>query len=87
VLGPAVSAAALAAGLAGAATAAPPVGVCPKSFPEQPSPQQVFERWGPDFLAAFPRVDKNQDQIVCFKPLHPASGPGNFIDNTAAPHQ
>ena len=74
----------------GVAQASPPVGTCTKSYTEL-----TYEQAGmlPDPVqaqAAFTAVNANGDAFVCYKPY--PNGPhnghyGNFVDNTAAPHQ
>jgi hypothetical protein len=74
----------------GVAQASPPVGTCTKSYTEL-----TYEQAGtlPDPVqakAAFIAVNANGDAYVCYKPY--PNGPhnghyGNFVDNTAAPHQ
>jgi hypothetical protein len=89
-IGVALGTSTLAALAPGVAQASPPVGTCTKSYAEL-----TYEQAGmlPDPVqaqAAFMAVNANGDAYVCYKPY--PNGPhnghyGNFVDNTAAPHQ
>jgi hypothetical protein len=89
-IGVAVGTCLLVALVPGAAQASPLVGTCTKSYTEL-----TYEQAGrlPDPVlaqAAFTAVNANGDAYVCYKPY--PNGPhnghyGNFVDNTAAPHQ
>jgi hypothetical protein len=58
---------------------APPVGQCPQSFPDVITRAEALEI---DGAVIFDAVNKNGDDIVCFKPFNNAPG-GTLIDNTA----
>ncbi|HEY6935334.1 MAG TPA: hypothetical protein VI452_18210 [Marmoricola sp.] len=74
----------------GIASATPPVGVCPSDYTLM-TRSDVSQLPDADLaLAAFDAVDANGDSRVCYRPYR--NGPhnghyGNFIDDTAAPHQ
>ena|SRR5437868_14425999 len=73
-----------------AAQASPPVGTCPQSYTALTYRQAGMLPDGALAQAAFTVVNANGDAYVCYKPY--PNGPhnghfGNFIDNTAAPHQ
>ena len=72
-----LSAAAAAVTLPAAAVAAPPVGKCPKSFHEASIPDTPAS-----FLTAAPKIDANDDHVVCFKPMANDTRT-NVIDNVA----
>ena len=73
-----------------AAHAASPVGDCPSDY-RLMTQQDVSGLPDADLaLVAFDVVNHNGDDTVCYRPYR--NGPhnghyGNFIDNTAAPHQ
>jgi hypothetical protein len=62
------------------ASGVPPVGECPKSFPEVITRAEALEI---DGAVIFDAVNKNGDDIICFKPFPKTTG-GVVIDNTAA---
>ena len=64
------------------ASGVPPVGHCPNSYPTQITRAEA-EAAGVAVL--FDAVNKNGDDIICFKPYPKKTG-GNVIDNTAGPH-
>ena len=74
----------------GIAKASPPVGTCTSSYTEL-----TYDQVGmlPDATLAqsvFNVVNANGDAYVCYKPYPNGSHNGhygNFVDNTAAPHQ
>ena len=74
----------------GVAQASPPVGTCTQSYTAL-TYQQAGMLPDPALAqAAFIAVNANGDAYVCYKPY--PNGPhdghfGNFVDNTAAPHQ
>ena len=81
-IAPLVSAAVLITtlGLPGAAAATPPVGECPSSF----TPHTVFDT--PEhFLEAALGIDKNDDLVVCFKPMANETRT-NVVDNVSHPN-
>jgi hypothetical protein len=72
------------------AKASPPVGTCTSSYTELTYDQAGMLPDGALAQAAFNAVNANGDAYVCYKPY--PNGPhnghyGNFVDNTAAPHQ
>jgi hypothetical protein len=74
----------------GVAEASPPVGTCTSSYTELTYDQAGMLPDGALAQAAFTAVNVNGDAYVCYKPY--PNGPhnghyGNFVDNTAAPHQ
>jgi hypothetical protein len=74
----------------GVAEASPPVGTCTSSYTELTYDQAGMLPDGAQAQAVFNLVNKNGDAYVCYKPYQ--NGPhnghyGNFVDNTAAPHQ
>ena len=74
----------------GVAEASTPVGTCTDSYTALTYEQAGMLPDGALAQAAFNAVNKNGDAYVCYKPY--PNGPhnghyGNFIDNTAAPHQ
>ena len=74
----------------GVAQASPPVGTCTNSYTELTYAQVGMLPDGVLAQAAFNVVNANGDAYVCYKPY--PNGPhnghyGNFVDNTAAPHQ
>jgi hypothetical protein len=74
----------------GVAQASPPVGTCTKSYTELTYHQVGMLPDGALAQAVFNVVNANGDAYVCYKPY--PNGPhnghyGNFVDNTAAPHQ
>jgi hypothetical protein len=74
----------------GVAEASPPVGTCTSSYTELTYDQAGMLPDGALAQAAFNVVNANGDAYVCYKPY--PNGPhnghyGNFVDNTAAPHQ
>ena len=74
----------------GVAEASPPVGTCTSSYMQLTYDQAGMLPDGALAQAAFNAVNKNGDTYVCYKPY--PNGPhnghyGNFVDNTAAPHQ
>jgi hypothetical protein len=78
---------ALAPGVANADT---PVGTCTSSYTELTYDQVGMLPDGTLAQSVFILVNKNGDAYVCYKPY--PNGPhnghfGNFVDNTAAPHQ
>ena len=64
------------------ASAAPPVGECPRSHPTVVTREEALEI---DGAVIFDAVNKNGDNIVCFKPWLKKPG-GTVIDNTARSH-
>ena len=73
-----------------AAHAAPPVGDCPSDYRPMTRDEVGGLQDADLALAAFDAVNHNGDGTVCYRPYRngPHSGHyGNFIDNTAAPHQ
>ena len=64
------------------ASAAPPVGECPSSHPTVVTREEALAI---DQAALFDQVNKNGDNIVCFKPYRKKPG-GTVIDNTARSH-
>ena len=64
------------------ASAAPPVGECPSSHPTVVTREEALEI---DGAVLFDAVNKNGDNIVCFKAWHKKPG-GTVIDNTARSH-
>jgi hypothetical protein len=74
----------------GVAQASPPVGTCTKSYTELTYDQVGMLPDGALAQSVFNVVNANGDAYVCYKPY--PNGPhnghyGNFVDNTAAPHQ
>jgi hypothetical protein len=74
----------------GVANASPPVGTCTSSYTELTYAQVGMLPDGALAQSAFNVVNANGDAYVCYKPY--PNGPhnghyGNFVDNTAAPHQ
>jgi|GraSoiStandDraft_30_1057271.scaffolds.fasta_scaffold1651671_1 hypothetical protein len=74
----------------GVAQASPPVGTCTKSYTELTYDQVGMLPDGALAQSVFNVVNANGDAFVCYKPY--PNGPhnghyGNFVDNTAAPHQ
>ena len=74
----------------GIANASPPVGTCTSSYAELTYDQVGMLPDGALAQSAFNAVNANGDAYVCYKPY--PNGPhnghyGNFVDNTAAPHQ
>lgn len=74
----------------GVAEASPPVGTCTSSYTELTYAQVGTLPDGSLAQSVFNVVNANGDAYVCYKPY--PNGPhnghyGNFIDNTAAPHQ
>ena len=74
----------------GVAQASPPVGTCTNSYTELSYDQVGMLPDGALAQAVFDVVNANGDAYVCYKPY--PNGPhnghyGNFVDNTAAPHQ
>jgi hypothetical protein len=74
----------------GVAEASSPVGTCTSSYTELTYDQVGMLPDGTQAQAVFNLVNKNGDAYVCYKPYQ--NGPhnghyGNFVDNTAAPHQ
>jgi hypothetical protein len=74
----------------GVAEASTPVGTCTNSYTALTYEQAGMLPDGALAQAAFNAVNKNGDAYVCYKPY--PNGPhnghyGNFVDNTAAPHQ
>jgi hypothetical protein len=74
----------------GVAQASPPVGTCTNSYTELTYDQVGMLPDGALAQAVFNVVNANGDAYVCYKPY--PNGPhnghyGNFVDNTAAPHQ
>jgi hypothetical protein len=74
----------------GVAEASPPVGTCTGSYTELTYEQVGMLPDGPLAQSVFNVVNANGDAYVCYKPY--PNGPhnghyGNFVDNTAAPHQ
>jgi len=96
-LGLAASAVGVAAGTSlvvafapGVAQASSPVGTCTNSYSALTYRQAGMLPDPAQAEAAFTAVNKNGDAYVCYKPY--PNGPhnghyGNFVDNTAAPHQ
>jgi hypothetical protein len=64
------------------ASAAPPVGECPTSHPTVVTREEALAI---DQAVLFDAVNKNGDNIVCFKPYRKKPG-GTVIDNTARSH-
>ena len=58
-----------------------PVGQCPPSFPEVITRAEALEI---DGAVIFDAVNKNGDDIICFKPFPNQTG-GVVIDNTSGP--
>ena len=75
------SAVAAAAFTPATASGVPPVGQCPNSYPTQITRAEA-EAAG--VAALFEAVNKNGDDIICFKPFPNQTG-GVVIDNTAGP--
>ena len=74
----------------GVAEASPPVGTCTSSYTELTYDQAGMLPDGTLAQAAFTAVNANGDAYVCYKPYPNGSHNGhfgNFVDNTAAPHQ
>jgi hypothetical protein len=74
----------------GVANASPPVGTCTNSYTEMTYDQVGMLPDGTLAQSVFNVVNANGDAYVCYKPY--PNGPhnghyGNFVDNTAAPHQ
>ena len=74
----------------GVANASPPVGTCTSSYTELTYDQVGMLPDGALAQSVFNAVNANGDAYVCYKPYK--NGPhnghyGNFVDNTAAPHQ
>jgi hypothetical protein len=74
----------------GIANASPPVGTCTSSYTELTYDQVGMLPDGTLAQSVFNVVNANGDAYVCYKPY--PNGPhnghyGNFVDNTAAPHQ
>jgi hypothetical protein len=73
-----------------AADASSPVGVCPSDYVSM-TKKDVKKLPDADLaLAVFDAVDANGDGTVCYRPYPNGSHNGhygNFVDNTAAPHQ
>ena len=74
----------------GVANARPPVGTCTSSYTELTYDQVGMLPDGTLAQSVFNVVNANGDAYVCYKPY--PNGPhnghyGNFVDNTAAPHQ
>jgi hypothetical protein len=74
----------------GVANASPPVGTCTSSYMELTYDQVGMLPDGTPAQLVFNVVNANGDAYVCYKPY--PNGPhnghfGNFVDNTAAPHQ
>jgi hypothetical protein len=74
----------------GVANASPPVGTCTSSYTELTYDQVGMLPDGALAQSVFNVVNANGDAYVCYKPY--PNGPhnghyGNFVDNTAAPHQ
>ena len=74
----------------GVANASPPVGTCTSSYTELTYDQVGMLPDGTLAQSVFNAVNANGDAYVCYKPY--PNGPhnghyGNFVDNTAAPHQ
>ena len=74
----------------GVASASPPVGTCTSSYTELTFDQVGMLPDGTLAQSVFPLVNHNGDVYICYKPY--VNGPhnghfGNFVDNTAAPHQ
>jgi hypothetical protein len=74
----------------GVAQASPPVGTCTRSYTELTYDQVGMLPDGALAQTVFNVVNANGDAYVCYKPY--PNGPhnghyGNFVDNTAAPHQ
>ncbi len=74
----------------GVAEASSPAGTCTSSYTELTYDQAGMLPDGAQAQAVFNLVNKNGDGYVCYKPY--PNGPhnghfGNFVDNTAAPHQ
>ena len=72
------------------AKASPPVGTCTSSYTALTYDQAGMLPDGVLAQAVFNVVNANADAYVCYKPY--PNGPhnghyGNFVDNTAAPHQ
>ena len=61
------------------ASAAPPVGECPRSHTTVVTREEAFAI---DGAVLFDKVNNNGDNIVCFKPWRKKLG-GTVIDNTA----
>jgi hypothetical protein len=59
-----------------------PVGQCPQSFPDVITRAEALEI---DGAVIFDAVNKNGDDIICFKPFANKTG-GVVIDNTASPN-
>jgi hypothetical protein len=75
----AFSAVAAAALTPASASGVAPVGQCPLSFPDVIHRAEAVEIDGP---VIFDAVNKNRDDIICFKPFPNQTG-GVVIDNTA----
>ena len=74
----------------GVANASPPVGTCTSSYTELTYDQVGMLPDGALAQSVFNAVNANGDAYVSYKPY--PNGPhnghyGNFVDNTAAPHQ
>ena len=74
----------------GVANASPPVGTCTSSYTQLTYGQVGMLPDGALAQSVFNAVNANGDAYVCYKPY--PNGPhnghyGNFVDNTAAPHQ
>ena len=74
----------------GTANASPSVGTCTSSYTELTYDQVGMLPDGTLAQSVFNVVNANGDAYVCYKPY--PNGPhnghyGNFVDNTAAPHQ
>ena len=74
----------------GVANASPPVGTCTSSYTALTYDQVGMLPDGALAQSVFKAVNANGDAYVCYKPY--PNGPhnghyGNFVDNTAAPHQ
>jgi hypothetical protein len=74
----------------GVANASPPIGTCTSSYTELTYDQVGMLPDGDLAQSVFNAVNANGDAYVCYKPYK--NGPhnghyGNFVDNTAAPHQ
>jgi hypothetical protein len=59
-----------------------PIGQCPQSFPDVITRAEALEI---DGAVIFDAVNKNGDDIICFKPFPKKTG-GVVIDNTASPN-
>ena len=75
----------------GAAQASPPVGTCPGTYTTLTRHQASKLPDADLALAAFDVVDANHDGLVCYREYpnapHHTGHYGNFVDDTAAPHQ